>query len=86
MSNVFASALWGVDYMFTLAGRASAGVNFHGGGTGNYTPIAVTGPLSATARPLYYALLLFRAAARGRLVPRHRGGERREPDRLRRAG
>jgi uncharacterized protein (TIGR03437 family) len=68
VSNVFASALWGVDYMFTLAGRNSAGVNFHGGGTGTYTPIAVT-TTQATARPLYYALLLFRAAARGRVVP-----------------
>jgi uncharacterized protein (TIGR03437 family) len=68
VSNVFASALWGVDYMFTLAGRNAAGVNFHGGGTGTYTPIAVT-TTQATARPLYYALLLFRAAARGRVVP-----------------
>jgi uncharacterized protein (TIGR03437 family) len=68
VSNVFASALWGVDYMFTLAGRASTGVNFHGGGSGNYTPIAVSGS-TVTARPLYYALLMFRAAARGRLVP-----------------
>ena len=68
VSDVFASALWGVDYMFTLAGRNAAGVNFHGGGTGTYTPIAVT-TTQATARPLYYALLLFRAAARGRVVP-----------------
>jgi uncharacterized protein (TIGR03437 family) len=68
VSDVFASALWGVDYMFTLAGRNAAGVNFHGGGTGTYTPIAVTST-QATARPLYYALLLFRAAARGRVVP-----------------
>jgi uncharacterized protein (TIGR03437 family) len=68
VSDVFASALWGADYMFTLAGRAAAGVNFHGGGTGNYTPIAVSGTLVA-ARPLYYGLLLFGAAARGRIVP-----------------
>ncbi|HKE29477.1 MAG TPA: hypothetical protein VKB88_44310 [Bryobacteraceae bacterium] len=68
VSDVFASALWGVDYMFTLANRAAAGVNFHGGGTGNYTPIAVSST-QATARPLYYALLMFRAAARGRIVP-----------------
>jgi uncharacterized protein (TIGR03437 family) len=68
VSNVFASALWGADYMFTLAGRGSAGVNFHGGGTGNYTPIAVSGS-QVTARPLYYALLMFGAAAQGRIVP-----------------
>jgi uncharacterized protein (TIGR03437 family) len=68
VSDVFASALWGVDYMFTLAGHNSAGVNFHGGGSGSYTPIAVSGS-QVSARPLYYALLLFRAAARGRIVP-----------------
>ena len=68
VSDVYASALWGVDYMFTLAGRSVAGINFHGGGTGNYTPIAVSGS-QVTARPLYYALLLFHAAGRGRLVP-----------------
>jgi uncharacterized protein (TIGR03437 family) len=68
VSNVYASALWGVDYMFTLAGRSAAGINFHGGGAGNYTPIAVSGS-QVTARPLYYALLLFHAAGSGRLVP-----------------
>jgi uncharacterized protein (TIGR03437 family) len=70
VSDVFASALWGIDYMFTLAGTSAAGVNFHGGGTGAYTPIAVSGnPTAISARPLYYALLLFGAAARGRVVP-----------------
>ena len=68
VSDVFASALWGVDYMFTLAGRSAAGINFHGGGSGNYTPIAVSGSQVA-ARPLYYSLLMFHAAGRGRLVP-----------------
>lgn len=68
VSDAFASALWGVDYMFTLASNAGAGVNFHGGGTGSYTPIAVSGT-NVTARPLYYALLLFQLASSGRLVP-----------------
>ncbi len=68
VSDVFASALWAVDYMFTLANRSSTGVNFHGGGTGTYTPIAVSGS-TVSGRPLYYALLMFRAAARGRLAP-----------------
>jgi uncharacterized protein (TIGR03437 family) len=72
VSDVFASALWGMDYMFTLAGTASAGVNFHGGGSGYYTPIAVSttgGTTTVSARPLYYALLMFGAAAGGRVVP-----------------
>jgi uncharacterized protein (TIGR03437 family) len=68
VSDVFASALWGIDYMFTLAGQSAAGVNFHGGGSGTYTPIAVSGS-AITARPLYYALLFFGAAARGRVIP-----------------
>jgi uncharacterized protein (TIGR03437 family) len=68
VSDTFASALWGVDYMFTLASNAATGVNFHGGGSGAYTPIAVSGG-SVTARPLYDALLLFRAASAGRLLP-----------------
>jgi uncharacterized protein (TIGR03437 family) len=68
VSDVYASALWGIDYMFTLAQRSSTGLNLHGGGTGNYRPIAVSGS-QITPRPLYYALLLFRAAARGWVAP-----------------
>ena len=68
VSDVLASALWGIDYMFALAEHSSAGVNFHGGGSGNYTPIAVSGN-TVTARPLYYSLLMFHAAGHGRLVP-----------------
>jgi hypothetical protein len=70
VSDVFASALWGVDYMFTLAGHNSGGVNFHCGSGGNYlpTPIQAEGN-QIIAHPLYYALLLFRAAAQGRMVP-----------------
>ena len=68
VSDVFASALWGLDYMLTLAGSSASGVNFHGGGSGTYTPIAVSGS-TVTARPLYYAMLMFGAAARGRVVP-----------------
>jgi uncharacterized protein (TIGR03437 family) len=72
VSNVFASALWGVDYMLTLAGHASGGLNFHGGGTGLYTPIATSttgGNTTIAARPLYYAMLLFGAALGTRVVP-----------------
>jgi uncharacterized protein (TIGR03437 family) len=68
VSDTFASALWGLDYMFTLASNSAAGVNFHGGGTGPYTVIA-TNSSSVTPRPLYYALLMFEAAASGNIVP-----------------
>jgi hypothetical protein len=70
VSNTFASALWGVDYMFTLASNAAAGVNFNVGdsGKGSYTPIEASST-NVSARPLYDALLLFHAASAGRLVP-----------------
>ena len=71
VSNTFASALWGVDYMFTLASYAATGVNFNVGSSGNgsYTPIGVSGSGVVNTRPLYYALLLFHAASSGRIVP-----------------
>ncbi|MGO9230395.1 MAG: hypothetical protein ACLQKA_14485 [Bryobacteraceae bacterium] len=70
VSNTFASALWGVDYLFTLASNAAAGVNFNVGdsGKGSYTPIQASSE-GVSARPLYDALLLFQLAASGRIVP-----------------
>lgn len=61
VSDVFASALWGADFMMLLAQLGVVGVNFHGGGQGFYTPIAggsASNPLNA--RPLFYGMLLFR--------------------------
>lgn len=67
VSNTLASALWGLDYMFALAEQGCVGVNFHGGGAGNYTPIAwSSGQFSA--RPLYYGMLLFSKASQGNLL------------------
>lgn len=70
VSDVFASALWGVDYLFTLASRGAAGVNLHAGPMPKfkYTPVASTGS-QFNAQPLYYGMLLFHVAAQGRLVP-----------------
>jgi Glycosyl hydrolase family 79 C-terminal beta domain len=69
VSNVFAAALWGADYSFTLAEQGAAGLNFHGGfSCRGYTPICVSqGRYSA--QPLYYGMLLFHAATPGKLVP-----------------
>lgn len=63
VSDTFASALWGVDYMFRIAQAGGTGVNFHGGGYGWYTPIAGTRAKGFEARPLYYGMRLFREAA-----------------------
>jgi hypothetical protein len=77
VSDVFASALWGVDHLFTLAELGVAGVNVQtgtnpqGGLTcaGIYLPVCVDDDGKFTARPLYYAMLMFHEAAVGRLVP-----------------
>ena len=63
VSDTFASALWGADYMFRIAQAGGTGVNFHGGGFGWYTPIAGTRAKGFGARPLYYGMRLFREAA-----------------------
>lgn len=56
VSNAFASALWGADYMLTCASAGYIGVNLHGGGDGLYTPIAVGEGLSTELRPLYFGM------------------------------
>lgn len=67
VSDTFASALWGGDYMLQVAQAGYAGVNFHGGGQGWYTPIATDHGISS-ARPLYYGMLLAGYFAGARLV------------------
>lgn len=68
VSNVFASALWTVDYLFTLATYGASGVNFHGG-TQFYAPVETRPEGQSLARPMYYGLLMFHTCSRGSLVP-----------------
>lgn len=68
VSDTFASALWGADLMYHLASQGGAGINFHGGGYGWYTPIAGTPKHGFLARPLYYGMLLFTQAGAGQLI------------------
>lgn len=68
VSDTFASALWGADYMFRIAQAGGIGVNFHGGGYGWYTPIAGTRAKGFEARPLYYGMRFFREASPGALL------------------
>jgi hypothetical protein len=67
VSDVFAAALWAADFMFAVANAGIVGVNFHGGGTGPYSPIADSSNI-LKARPEYYGIMLFKYAAAGRLV------------------
>lgn len=69
VSDSFASALWGADFMLRLAQMGVVGINFHGGGRGFYTPIAGGGRAPLTTRPLYYGMLFYREFAAGSMVP-----------------
>ncbi len=69
VSDSYASALWVIDFLFTVALGGGAGVNLTGGGdTGGYTPIADEGGAVIGARPEYYGALLFSLAGPGNLV------------------
>lgn len=77
VSNAFASALWGLDYAFTLAGDGFVGVDFHTsyrpGGGSSYNPVDTYARQDSAgqwhyrnvAEPLYYALHLFARHASG---------------------
>jgi oligosaccharide reducing-end xylanase len=82
VSNAFASALWGLDYAFTLAHAGFVNVDYHTsyrpGGGSSYNPVDTYGTRDAggqwsyrnVAEPLYYALYLFSHHAAGRrLLP-----------------
>lgn len=56
VSDTLASALWSADYMLHLAQLGVAGVNFHGGGNGFYTPIAGAPSTGFVKRPEYYGI------------------------------
>jgi len=61
VSDVFASALWGLDWLLNAASADSPRINFHGPGI--YGPIADdSSGAHAFPRPLYYALLAFSMA------------------------
>jgi hypothetical protein len=68
VADRFASALWGLDYMFTVASNNATGVNFHGGSR-NFTPIQIKKNAAPLPQPLYYAMLFFHLAGQGSLVP-----------------
>jgi hypothetical protein len=69
VSDAYASSLWVIDHLFTMAYGGASGVNMQGGDVGDYTPIANDGPTILEARPEYYGLLLFSLAGPGDLLP-----------------
>ena len=69
VSDSYASALWVIDHIFTIAQGGSVGVNLHGGGDGDgYTPIADSDGVVVEARPEYYGALLCALAGQGGLL------------------
>jgi hypothetical protein len=68
VSDTFASALWVLDFMLSLAVAGGNGVNLHGGGTSPYTPIAGYSGRELSARPVYYGMLVARQFLGGNLL------------------
>jgi hypothetical protein len=73
VSDTFASALWVLDFMFTLACAGCAGVNMETGVNqlgfiSSYSPVADDERGHYCAAPEYYGMLAFKASAGGRIV------------------
>jgi hypothetical protein len=68
VSDTLASALWAPDMMLTFATVGCAGVNFHGGGEGYYTPIAGTIAKGFERRPEYFGMKLMKPLLGATLV------------------
>ena len=73
VSDTFASALWVLDFMFTLASAGCAGVNMETGVNqlgfiSPYSPIADDERGHYSAAPEYYGMLAFKPSVGGRLV------------------
>nr|WP_228085312.1 glycosyl hydrolase family 79 C-terminal domain-containing protein [Mucilaginibacter sp. JRF] len=68
VSDVFASSLWALDMMWTVAEHNGQGVNFHSGSSQAFTAIATQNG-KTTARPVYYGMLAFKYAGNGRVLP-----------------
>jgi autotransporter-associated beta strand protein len=70
VSDAYGTALWALDYMFTIALNGGQGINFHGGGDGpGYTPIADNGTAVVQARPEFYGLKMFSLLCQGSAIP-----------------
>ena len=70
VSDTFASALWGLDYMFTLAAFGPPGVNMETGLNqlgfpSSRTPIDMGAKGGFLAKPIYYGMLAFSLVGQG---------------------
>ncbi len=78
-SDAFASALWGLDYLYWWADHGATGINFHTGGYADGAPphrpmkyaVFWNSPEGFAVRPLGYAIKAFDLGCHGQLVPVH---------------
>ncbi len=80
VSDTFASALWVMDALFTIASDGIDGVNIHtypNAANGLFDFVYAHSQWSGTVHPLYYGVLMFRQAAPpgSRLLPVQAGGQ-----------
>jgi hypothetical protein len=73
VSDTLAAALWGLDFMFTLAQFGCSGINMqtgvnHLGFLSYYTPLGIDSNHRYAATPIYQGMLAFALASRGNLV------------------
>jgi Glycosyl hydrolase family 79 C-terminal beta domain len=76
-SDAFASALWGLDYLYWWAEHGATGINFHTGGYADGAPphrpmkyaVFWNSPEGFAVRPLGYAIKAFDLGCHGQLVP-----------------
>src|SRR6202034_3105393 len=73
VSDTFASALWVLDFMFTLASAGCAGVNMETGVNqrgfiSSYSPIGDDEKWHYWAAPEYYGMLAFAQSGLGRII------------------
>lgn len=74
VSDSYASALWGVDYLYWWAMRKAEGIDFHTGDDTSGAPgcqyaVFITGENGYKAKPLAYGIKLFDLGAHGKVIP-----------------
>ena len=73
VSDTFGSALWVLDFLFTLASHGAAGVNIETdvnqlGSISSYSPIGDDERGAYSQKPSYYGMLAFAKASQGQVV------------------
>jgi uncharacterized protein (TIGR03437 family) len=68
VEDSYASALWVIDHLFACASNGSQGINLHGGGQANHTPIADSNGVVVEPRPEFYGVIFFTLAGSGTVL------------------